>query len=164
MCTQTQTHTRIYVGFPHSSVGKESAWLSCGSAGKESACNVGDLGSTPGLRRTPGEGKGHLMWRADSLEKSLMLGKIEGRRKRGRQRIRCLDGITDLMGMSLSSSRCWWWTGKPGMLQPNWSKKSDITEQLIWLYIYIYICEYIPPTQSYIFKHTFYCEENSYLS
>ena len=45
---------------------------------------------------------GHLMRRADSLEKTLMLGKIEGRRRRGRQRMRWLDGITDLMGMSLS--------------------------------------------------------------
>ena len=45
---------------------------------------------------------GHLMWRVDSLEKTLMLGKIEGRRRRGRQRMRWLDGITDLMDMSLS--------------------------------------------------------------
>ena len=45
---------------------------------------------------------GHLMHRADSLEKSLMLGKIEGRRRRGRQRMRWLDGITDAMDMSLS--------------------------------------------------------------
>ena len=45
---------------------------------------------------------GHLMWRADSLEKTLMLGKIEGRRRRGWQRMRWLDGITDLMDMSLS--------------------------------------------------------------
>ena len=44
----------------------------------------------------------HLMQRADSLEKTLMLGKIEGRRKRGQQRTRWLDGITDLMNMSLS--------------------------------------------------------------
>ena len=43
---------------------------------------------------------GHLMGRTDSLEKSLMLGKIEGRRRRGRQRIRWLDGITDSMDMS----------------------------------------------------------------
>ena len=48
---------------------------------------------------------GHLMQRTDSLEKTLMLGKIEGRRKRGRQRMRCLDGITDSMGMSLSKLR-----------------------------------------------------------
>ena len=45
---------------------------------------------------------GHLIQRADSFEKTLMLGKIEGRRRRGRQRMRWLDGITDLMDMSLS--------------------------------------------------------------
>ena len=45
---------------------------------------------------------GHLMRRADSLEKTLMLGKIEGRRRRGRQRMRWLDGITDSMDMNLS--------------------------------------------------------------
>ena len=45
---------------------------------------------------------GHLMQRADSLEKTLMLGKIEGRRRRGQQRMRWLDGIIDLMDMSLS--------------------------------------------------------------
>ena len=45
---------------------------------------------------------GHLMGRADSLEKTLMLGKIEGRRRRGQQRTRWLDGITDSMDMSLS--------------------------------------------------------------
>ena len=45
----------------------------------------------------------HLMQRTDSLEKTLMLGKIEGRRRRGRQRMRCLEGFTDLMDMSLSN-------------------------------------------------------------
>ena len=45
---------------------------------------------------------GHLMRRADSFEKTVMLGKIEGRRRRGRQRVRWLDGITDSMDMSLS--------------------------------------------------------------
>ena len=48
---------------------------------------------------------GHLMRRADSLEKTLMLGKIEGRRRRGRQRMRWLDGITDLMDTGLDGLR-----------------------------------------------------------
>ena len=48
---------------------------------------------------------GHLMRRADSFEKTLMLGKIEGRRRRGRQRVRWLDGVTDLMNMGLGGLR-----------------------------------------------------------
>ena len=48
---------------------------------------------------------GHLMWRVDSLEKTLMLGGIGGRRRRGQQRMRCLDGITDSMDVSLSELR-----------------------------------------------------------
>ena len=48
---------------------------------------------------------GHLMRRVDSLEKNLMLGGIGGKRRRGRQRMRCLDGITDSMHMSLSKLR-----------------------------------------------------------
>ena len=60
---------------------------------------------------------GHLMQRADSLEKTLMLGKIEGRRRRGRQKMRRLDGITDSMDMGWVDSGSWWWTGWPGVLR-----------------------------------------------
>ena len=60
---------------------------------------------------------GHLMRRSDSLEKTLMLGKVEGARRQGWQMMRWLDGITDSMDMSWVSSGGWWWTGRPGVLQ-----------------------------------------------
>ena len=68
---------------------------------------------------------GHLMRRADSLEKTMMLGKIEGRRRSGWQRMRWLDGIIYWMDMSRDglSSGSWWWTGKPGMLQSMGSQR-----------------------------------------
>ena len=77
---------------------------------------------------------GYLMWRADSLEKTLMLGKTEGRRRRGPRRMRWLDGITDSKHMSLGSSRRCWRTGKPGVLQSMASQRvrhgwaTDLTE------------------------------------
>ena len=60
---------------------------------------------------------GYPMWRADSFEKTLMLGKIEGRRRRGQQRMRWLDGITTQWIWVWLNSRSWWWTGRPGVIQ-----------------------------------------------
>ena len=59
---------------------------------------------------------GHLMQRADSFEKTLMIGKIEGGRRRGRQRMRWLDGILTQWTRVWVNSGSWWWTGRPGVL------------------------------------------------
>ena len=72
------------------------------------------------------------MWRADSLENILMLGKMEGRRRRGWQRIRWLDGITDSMEMSLSRLRVGDGQGGLASCGPWGHKKSDTTKWLNW--------------------------------
>ena len=77
---------------------------------------------------------GHLMQRIDSFEETLVLGKIEGRRRREQQRMRWFDGITDSMDMSLSNSGSWWRTGKPGFLQSMGSQRvrHDWVTELNW--------------------------------
>ena len=77
---------------------------------------------------------GHLMQRVDSLEKSLMLGGIEGRRRRGRQRMRWLDGITDWWTWVWVNSGSWGWTGKPGVLRFMGSQRvrHDCATELNW--------------------------------
>ena len=77
---------------------------------------------------------GHLMWKVDSLEKTLMLGGIGGSRRKGWPRIRWLDGIMDSMDVSLSELRSWWWTGRPGVLQFMGSQRvgHDWATELNW--------------------------------
>ena len=72
----------------------------------------------------------HLMQRTDSLEKTLMLGMIEGRRRRGRQRMRWLGGITDLMDMSLSKLEACCSQGSLACCSPWGYKVSDTTDRL----------------------------------
>ena len=82
----------------------------------------------------------HLMWRTDSLEKTLMLGKIEGRRRREWQKMRCWMASPTQWTWVWASSRNWWWIGKPGMLQSMGSQRvgHDWVTELNWT---VFLCE-----------------------
>ena len=84
------------------------------------------------IGRTDAEAVTPILWppmqRADSFEKTLMLGKIECRRRRGQQRMRWLNGITDSMDMSLSKLQELVMDGRPGCCNPCGHKESDMTE------------------------------------
>ena len=99
------------------------------------------------IGRTDAEAETSVLWpphainslsRVDSLEKTLMMGGTGGRRRRGRQRMRWLDGTMDSMDMSLSKLQEWWWTGRPGVLWfmgsqrvgHNWA--TELTELTDW--------------------------------
>ena len=85
---------------------------------------------------------GYLMWTADSLEKSLMLGKIEGRRRRGCQRMRWLDGITDAMNMNLGKLREIVRDRGLACCSPWGHKESDMTEQLSTVHTHTHTYKY----------------------
>ena len=89
---------------------------------------------------------GHLIQTLDSLEKTLILGKIEGRKRRGWQRMRWLDGISDSVDISWGKLKRWWGTEKPDMLQRR-VRHDLVTEQKQWYLKYLFL---FSTTQVYI--------------
>ena len=81
---------------------------------------------------------GHLMWRTDSVEKTLMLGRIKGKRRRGQQGWDCWMPSPTRWIWVWASSRYWWWTWKPGCCSPWNHKESDTTEWMNWTDLWIW--------------------------
>ena len=111
------------------------------------------------IGRTEAKADAPILWPPDAknwtekkkckeLEKTLMLGKIAGRRTRGQQRMTWLDGITNSMDRVWASSRSWWWMGKPGMLQSMGRKEMDTAEWLNWAVLLLPQPSLWPPSPS----------------
>ena len=109
----------------------EDSWESFGQQGDQTSC---PKGNQPWILigRTGAEAEAPILWPPEAkswlVEKTLMLGKMEGRRRKGWQRTRWLDGITIGWAWVWASSRTWWRAGKPGILQSMSYKESSMTE------------------------------------